>query len=63
MIYDQVFNLYLMCSTCGCGIDLGNIETVFAKDYRCIDCGQVFKGYGWKPECQRCKSKNTKAVK
>jgi hypothetical protein len=33
-----------MCATCGCGIDLGSIEEVFAKDYRCGDCSLVFKG-------------------
>ena len=63
MIYGPNELLDRMCFSCGCGIDLGEIETVFAKDYSCLDCGQVFKGYGWKPECQRCKSRNTKAVK
>jgi|GEM_PF-814798 len=32
-----------MCATCGWGIDLGGIEDVFAKDYRCDDCSLVFK--------------------
>ncbi len=32
-----------MCATCGCGVDLGSVETVFAKNYQCRDCGEVFK--------------------
>ena len=51
-----------MCATCGCGIDLGGIEDVFAKDYRCRDCSLVFKGFGYKVACPRCKSENTKKV-
>jgi Zn finger protein HypA/HybF involved in hydrogenase expression len=52
--------LPLMCATCGCGIDLGGIEEVFAKNYRCQDCSLVFKGFGYKVACPRCKSTNTK---
>ncbi|MDD1762488.1 MAG: hydrogenase maturation nickel metallochaperone HypA [Methanothrix sp.] len=52
-----------MCSTCGCGIDLGGIEDVFAKNYRCGDCSLLFKGYGFRLPCPRCKSMNTKIVR
>ncbi|MGV8125905.1 MAG: hypothetical protein ACP5PV_01670 [Methanothrix sp.] len=52
-----------MCATCGCGIDLGGIEDVFAKDYGCGDCGHVFKGFGYKVTCPSCKSTNTKRVR
>ena len=52
-----------MCATCGCGIDLGGIEDVFAKDYRVRDCSLAFKGFGYKVACPRCKSENTGKVK
>ncbi|HOV81876.1 MAG TPA: hypothetical protein PLN19_05210 [Methanothrix sp.] len=52
-----------MCATCGCGIDLGSIEEVFAKSYRCKDCGNVFKGFGYGAECPRCKSRNIMIAK
>ncbi len=63
IIYHKAANLVSMCSNCGCGIDLGSTETVFARDYHCLQCGEIFKGFGWKPECLRCKSRDTKAVK
>jgi hypothetical protein len=53
-------DLLFMCATCGCGIDLGSIEEVFAKNYSCGDCSLVFKGFGYKIACPRCKSTNTK---
>ncbi len=53
----------VMCATCGCGIDLGSMEEVFARDYRCRDCDNVFKGFGFRVECPRCKSKNTGIAK
>ena len=52
-----------MCATCGCGIDLAGIEDVFAKNYRCADCDLVFKGFGYRVICPRCKSLNTKISK
>lgn len=52
-----------MCATCGCGIDLGSMEEVFARNYRCKDCGNVFKGFGYRVECPRCRSTNTKRDK
>ena len=52
-----------MCATCGCGIDLGSMEEAFAKDYRCGDCGQAFRGFGYRLACPRCKSTNTKMAK
>ena len=52
-----------MCATCGCGVDPGSVETIFAKNYQCLDCGEVFKSFGWKPECLHCKSRNTKVVR
>jgi Zn finger protein HypA/HybF involved in hydrogenase expression len=48
---------------CGCGLDLGSMETILARAYECLDCGQEFKGSGWRPECQRCKSRKTRAAK
>ena len=52
-----------MCATCGCGIDLGSMEEAFAKAYRCGDCGQAFRGFGYRLACPRCKSTNTKRAK
>jgi Zn finger protein HypA/HybF involved in hydrogenase expression len=52
-----------MCATCGCGVDLGSLEEVFAKNYRCQDCSLIFKGFGYKVRCPRCKSTNTKIAK
>jgi hypothetical protein len=63
LIYGQKAIKFAMCSTCGCGIDLGGIEEVFAKNYRCGDCNFVFKGFGYKLSCPRCKSANTAMVK
>ena len=62
-IYDKSRFAHIMCATCGCGINLGGIEDVFAKDYGCGDCGLVFKGFGYKVTCPRCKSTNTKRVR
>ncbi len=49
-----------MCATCGCGVDLGSVEEVFAKNYICQDCSFIFKGFGYRVQCPRCKSTNTK---
>ncbi len=59
----KMHNLSAMCATCGCGIDLGSMEEVFARNYRCNDCGNVFRGFGYRLECPRCKSKNTGIAK
>ncbi len=32
-----------MCAICGCGIDAGNADTMFVKDYKCLDCGQYLQ--------------------
>jgi Zn finger protein HypA/HybF involved in hydrogenase expression len=50
-----------MC-TVGGGPDIGNIETLAAKDYECLDCKNQFKGMGRRPMCPSCKSRNVKAV-
>ncbi len=34
-----------MC-TVGGGPDIGNIESLVAKDYECLDCKNQFKGMG-----------------
>ncbi len=52
-----------MCATCGCGVDLGSLEEVFARDYRCQDCSLIFKGFGYRLQCPRCKSTNTKIAR
>jgi len=52
-----------MCATCGCGVDLGSMEEVFAKNYRCQDCKHLFRGFGYRLACPRCKSKNTKIAR
>jgi Zn finger protein HypA/HybF involved in hydrogenase expression len=50
-----------MC-TVGGGPDIGNIESLVAKDYECLDCKNAFKGMGRRPMCPSCKSRNVKAV-
>jgi len=50
-----------MC-TVGGGPDIGNIESLAAKDYECLDCKNQFKGMGRRPMCPSCKSRNVKAV-
>jgi Zn finger protein HypA/HybF involved in hydrogenase expression len=50
-----------MC-TVGGGPDIGNIETLAAKDYVCQDCKNQFKGMGRRPMCPACKSRNVKAL-
>ena len=46
-----------MCSTGGpmADIDLKKLKT---KRYRCLDCGNDFKGLGWKVICPSCQSDN-----
>ncbi len=34
-----------MCSICGCSIDPAD-ESLFSKDYRCLDCSNIFKAAG-----------------
>jgi transposase len=31
-----------MCSICGCGIDAGNPDGMFSKEFKCLDCGHIF---------------------
>jgi Zn finger protein HypA/HybF involved in hydrogenase expression len=50
-----------MC-TVGGGPDIGDIESLVAKDYECLDCKNKFKGMGRRPMCPSCKSRNVKAV-
>lgn len=50
-----------MC-TVGGGPDIGEIETLAAKDYECLDCNNKFQGMGRRPMCPSCKSRNVKAV-
>jgi hypothetical protein len=50
-----------MC-TVGGGPDLGDVETLVAKDYECLDCNNKFQGMGRRPMCPSCKSRNVKAV-
>lgn len=52
-----------MCATRRCGVDLGSLEEVFAKNYRCQDCSLLFKGFGYRLQCPGCKSMNTKIAK
>jgi Zn finger protein HypA/HybF involved in hydrogenase expression len=48
--------------TVGGGPDVGNIESLTAMDYECLDCKNKFKAMGRKPMCPACKSRNVKAV-
>ena len=50
-----------MC-TVGGGPDLGDVETLVAKDYECQDCNNKFRGMGRRPKCPSCESRNVKAV-
>lgn len=50
-----------MC-TVGGGPDIGNIESLAAKDYECLDCKNKFKAMGRKAMCPSCKSRNVKTV-
>jgi hypothetical protein len=65
--WDNIFTIrrlfLFMCATCGCGVDLGSTEEVFAKNYRCQDCNMIFRGFGYKLPCPRCKSTNTKIAR
>jgi hypothetical protein len=50
-----------MC-TVGGGPDIGNIESLAAKDFECLDCKNKFKAMGRKAMCPSCKSRNVKPV-
>ena len=53
-----------MCSGSGFSlIGVGDEEMILAKDYRCLDCNNIFKGLGGVPICPACKSRNVKRVK
>ncbi len=49
-----------MCAICGCGIDAGDAEQMFARDYKCSDCGQIFKAFGVIRVCPSCQSRQSK---
>lgn len=49
-----------MCNICGCGIDIGSTESMFSKNYSCLECGKTFKGFGVMPQCQFCGSRKVK---
>ncbi|MDR0912478.1 MAG: hydrogenase maturation nickel metallochaperone HypA [Methanobrevibacter sp.] len=51
-----------MCSTggpMGENIDLKKLKT---KKYRCLDCGNEFKGIGKKVICPSCQSNNLEEI-
>ncbi|HPW74022.1 MAG: hypothetical protein IPI63_09305 [Methanothrix sp.] len=50
-----------MC-TVGGGPDIGEVETLAARDYECLDCKNKFQGMGRRPMCPSCESRNVKAV-
>ncbi len=50
-----------MC-TVGGGPDIGEIESIAAKDYECEECKNKFKAMGRRVRCPSCKSKNVKQV-
>lgn len=49
-----------MCAICDCGIDAGEADSMFSKDYECLDCGQVYKALGVIRMCPLCGSKRSK---
>jgi len=51
-----------MCAICGCGIDAGNADLMFSKDYRCLDCGHVFKAFGIIRVCPTCNSRKSRRI-
>jgi hypothetical protein len=53
---------YDMCAICGCGIDAGNADSMFSKDYECLNCGQIFKAFGVVRVCPSCSSRRSKRV-
>jgi ribosomal protein L37AE/L43A len=59
--YTRIRGEGAMC-TVGGGPDIGNIESLAAKDYECLDCKNKFKAMGRKPMCPSCKSRNVKSA-
>lgn len=51
-----------MCAICGCGIDAGDAESMFSKDYRCLDCGHIFRAFGVIRICPSCGRRRSKPV-
>ncbi|HQF15779.1 MAG: hypothetical protein A4E45_01780 [Methanosaeta sp. PtaB.Bin039] len=51
-----------MCAICGCGIDAGSADSMFAKDYRCLNCGHVFRAFGVIRICPKCDFKKSRPV-
>jgi rubrerythrin len=43
--------------------DLGDPESLFPKDYRCLECGRKFKGIGAVWSCPSCSSQKIEATK
>ena len=50
----------IMCAICGCGIDAGEAEQMFARDYKCSNCGRIFKAFGVIRVCPSCQSSKSK---
>ncbi len=51
-----------MCAICGCGIDAGNADLMFSRNYKCVECGYVFKAFGIIRICPSCSSRKSKPV-
>ncbi|MCJ7443763.1 MAG: hypothetical protein MUO26_04405 [Methanotrichaceae archaeon] len=54
----------VLCSGPGFSlVNVGDEERILAKNYKCIDCNNNFKGVGVLPVCPQCESKKVKRVK
>jgi len=49
---------YLMCNTCGC--QYFTFDELIWYNYRCSQCGHVYKSTGQKSICPKCGSDNVK---
>jgi rubredoxin len=43
--------------------DIGDPESLFPKDYRCLECGHKFKGIGAVWSCPSCNSQKIEGAK
>jgi rubrerythrin len=43
--------------------DIGDPESLFPKDYRCLECGHRFKGIGTVWSCPSCSSQKIEGAK
>lgn len=50
-----------MCSV-GDSFNIDIAEDVKPSEYKCGDCGKIFKGIGVNIKCPKCNSGNTKIV-